>query len=711
MFASDVYGVVLGYYDNDYSAIKTVGGPLKPFELAYAGSDFDGASDGLYNGNIKNATVSLRRKIYYGDTDISMSPIGYAYTYDQLNRYVKMRAYNNYDTATNEWQSGGAALQDYAETVSYDGNGNILNYIRHGNPTIGTPTGLTAMDSMTYSYNAHNNQLNSVTDGVPKSNYTTDIDNEVANNYLYDKNGEMTYDSSQHLKITWNVRNKVATVMNDSTHLLITFGYDAMGNRVMKKDSNLSSGKCYALWYIRDAQGNVLSMYKERHDSMWWQEADIYGSSRVGVYYADSLIYPKATQVNVNDTFTMELWEGKRQYGLVNHLGNVLTTISDKKIMLASNATPNSGSRNAYGNIIDYQPEVVSINDYYPGGMPEPGRNFSLPDDTSYHFGFNGMMKDDDIEGKGDLYTADFWEYDSRLVRRWNVDPIVKDWESSYAAFDNNPIVFSDPNGADATDGPACDDNSNCGGQPIASTGDGGQGNSIQLNGQGGGSDWTKEGHSGTQGTGGTSPSTPSTANSKTGQEWASKPGAEVHQEANSIAMENLHPHKFLGILYYKTSLEQIEVDEMNKGTEYADESQFQTGAMSYRHAMRDADNGQTVEEAMEQSDFFVRTTFATAKQLLKAGDIKDAYFIFGIGLHVLQDATSPAHGGFQPWGSNEGLGQEIMHVTQEYTYPGVNSNLQNVTTRWLEWFQSDNDVLPAENLFLNIHTDPSERP
>jgi len=455
MFASDVYGVVLGYYDNDYCAIKTVGGPLKPFELAYAGSDFDGASDGLYNGNIRNATVSLRRKIYYGDTDISMSPIGYAYTYDQLNRYVKMRAYNNYDTATNEWQSGGAALQDYAETVSYDGNGNILNYIRHGNPTIGTPTGLTAMDSMTYSYNAHNNQLNSVTDGVPKSNYTTDIDNEVANNYLYDKNGEMTYDSSQHLKITWNVRNKVATVMNDSTHLLITFGYDAMGNRVMKKDSNLSSGKCYALWYIRDAQGNVLSMYKERHDSMWWQEADIYGSSRVGVYYADSLIYPKANQVNANDTFTMELWEGKRQYGLVNHLGNVLTTISDKKIMLASNATPNSGSRNAYGNIIDYQPEVVSINDYYPGGMPLVGRIFSLSNDSGYRFGYNkGSEKDDDIEGKGNEYTTEFRELDVRLGPRWwSVDPKPNAFESAYLAMKDNPLWNNDANGDEADGG------------------------------------------------------------------------------------------------------------------------------------------------------------------------------------------------------------------------------------------------------------------
>src|SRR5579863_9854067 len=112
----------------------------------------------------------------------------------------------------------------------------------------------------------------------------------------------------------------------------------------MKKDTNLSSHKCYTQWYIRDAKQNVLGIYKEKNDSMWWMESDIYGSSRVGVYYPDSLIYPKGTQVNANDTFTMALYEGKKQYELTNHLGNVLTTISDIKLMLASNQTNGTGS-------------------------------------------------------------------------------------------------------------------------------------------------------------------------------------------------------------------------------------------------------------------------------------------------------------------------------------------------------------------------------
>ena len=67
-----------------------------------------------------------------------------------------------------------------------------------------------------------------------------------------------------------------------------------------------------------------------------------------------------------------------------------------------------------------------------------------------YSYGFNGQEKDDEIAGEGNSYTAEFWQYDSRLGRRWNIDPVVKYHESPYACFANNPIWFADPNGADS---------------------------------------------------------------------------------------------------------------------------------------------------------------------------------------------------------------------------------------------------------------------
>ena len=43
-----------------------------------------------------------------------------------------------------------------------------------------------------------------------------------------------------------------------------------------------------------------------------------------------------------------------------------------------------------------------------------------------------------------------FWEYDPLTARRWNRDPVVKPWESPYAAFGNNSIWKTDENGAGA---------------------------------------------------------------------------------------------------------------------------------------------------------------------------------------------------------------------------------------------------------------------
>ena len=44
-------------------------------------------------------------------------------------------------------------------------------------------------------------------------------------------------------------------------------------------------------------------------------------------------------------------------------------------------------------------------------------------------------------------YTAEFWQYDSRLGRRWNVDPKPVSSFSSYLTLSNNPIIYSDTRG------------------------------------------------------------------------------------------------------------------------------------------------------------------------------------------------------------------------------------------------------------------------
>ena len=70
----------------------------------------------------------------------------------------------------------------------------------------------------------------------------------------------------------------------------------------------------------------------------------------------------------------------------------------------------------------------------------------------TYRYGFQGQEKDDELKGEGNSYSAEFWQYDPRLGRRWNIDPVDKPWMSPYHAFSNKPITNMDPNGADDGD-------------------------------------------------------------------------------------------------------------------------------------------------------------------------------------------------------------------------------------------------------------------
>ena len=68
---------------------------------------------------------------------------------------------------------------------------------------------------------------------------------------------------------------------------------------------------------------------------------------------------------------------------------------------------------------------------------------------STYRYGFNGQEKSDEIKGEGNSYTAQFWEYDPRLGRRWNVDPLASKFpfQSPYCTMDNDPINIIDPTG------------------------------------------------------------------------------------------------------------------------------------------------------------------------------------------------------------------------------------------------------------------------
>ena len=72
----------------------------------------------------------------------------------------------------------------------------------------------------------------------------------------------------------------------------------------------------------------------------------------------------QATETTTN-LYTFE--RGNKFFELTNHLGNVLVTITDKKIPVPTSSTDIS--------IAYWSADITTASDYYPFGMQMPGRN------------------------------------------------------------------------------------------------------------------------------------------------------------------------------------------------------------------------------------------------------------------------------------------------------------------------------------------------
>jgi RHS repeat-associated protein len=197
-------------------------------------------------------------------------------------------------------------------------------------------------------------------------------------------------------------------------------------------------------YYVRDAQGNVMATYKRSltadidqqlaTDKLVLEENHIYGSSRLGVddresenisavntfawnggYDGNGELDPAApaTQAKMAavNVLTPKRKLGLKLYELSNHLGNVLVTVSDRKLGKQLGAT---------AAVEYYMTDVRSTSDYSAFGAPLSGRTFSSP---SYKYGFNGMEKDAEMHGNdGDSYDFGARVYDARVGRWWSVD-------------------------------------------------------------------------------------------------------------------------------------------------------------------------------------------------------------------------------------------------------------------------------------------------
>jgi RHS repeat-associated protein len=113
---------------------------------------------------------------------------------------------------------------------------------------------------------------------------------------------------------------------------------------------------------------------------------------------------------------------------LSNHLGNVLVTVSDRKLTEGTEGSTASG----------YRAEVLFASDYYPFGMQMPGREFS--DVSAYRYGFQGQ--ETDKEWLGGAVSYKYRVHDARIGRFLSVDPLARDYpHNSPYAFAENKVI------------------------------------------------------------------------------------------------------------------------------------------------------------------------------------------------------------------------------------------------------------------------------
>jgi RHS repeat-associated protein len=127
---------------------------------------------------------------------------------------------------------------------------------------------------------------------------------------------------------------------------------------------------------------------------------------------------------------------GYKTYELSNHLGNVLATVSDRRV-----------SGTCTDSIVDfYDADILTISDYYPFGSPMEGRGQQT---KTYRYGFNGAENDNEISGTGNSQDHKYRSYDPRLGRYKSIDPMTIQYPfyTPYQYAGNTPIMAIDLEG------------------------------------------------------------------------------------------------------------------------------------------------------------------------------------------------------------------------------------------------------------------------
>ncbi len=92
--------------------------------------------------------------------------------------------------------------------------------------------------------------------------------------------------------------------------------------------------------------------------------------------------------------------------------------------------------------------EIIEESNYYPFGLKHKGYNtaYSGGNAIAQKFKYNGI----ELEENTGLYEMDVRMYDPTIGRFNGIDPVTHFSQGTSVAFDNNPVFWADPSGADS---------------------------------------------------------------------------------------------------------------------------------------------------------------------------------------------------------------------------------------------------------------------
>lgn len=280
---------------------------------------------------------------------------------DEINTYSFSYQQDKLINSEFHQNKASVSVKAYTEHMSYDLNGNILNLQRYGDSS-----------------------------EAPKDNYYLEYEgNRILNlagsesgHYVYDKNGNMTFDARNNLNIEYNILNLPNKIWDSVSHKYIQYVYLADGRKVSVIDAN-GNGLLY--------QGSAV--YKK-----------IAGVTTLeGISFSEGYIVPVGSG-------TSQLFLA--HYYVTDHLGSIR-------------------------GIVDTNGEIQERNDYYPLGGRWDNQSSTL---SSNRYKYSGK----ELQVVGDLNYLDygFRMYDSSLGRWLTIDPLADKYYSTspFAFCGNNPI-------------------------------------------------------------------------------------------------------------------------------------------------------------------------------------------------------------------------------------------------------------------------------